>query len=167
MRDSRWNSKKGQVRVIELIIALSMVVSIILLVMFFTRPMRSPYLRETVDLRRLGFNLLNQLADVGAFERLISDALQGDTTWEGRMRMLLSASLPSGIVFHMRIYEVQEKEDGSLKPVPIDNGGITNAAPNLKLLESEAIHFTYVCVKEPDRVRGKILYIVLVIGYAG
>lgn len=129
--------------------------------------MRSPYLRETVDLRKLGHNLLSQLADAGTFERLIYIMHLGDTTWEGRMRMLLSASLPAGILFRMEVYEIQRKKDGSLELVRLDSGGITNAAPNLKLLESESIHYTYVCVREPEQVRGKILYIVLVIGYAG
>lgn len=159
--------REGQVRIVEITIAISMVISVILLVMFFSRPMRSPYLRETVDLRRLAHNLLSQLADAGAFEQIIAEALNGDVTWEGRMRLLVSASLPAGIFFRMEIYQVTRTRDGSIVFERLDKGRITNAALGTEMTESEAIYFTYVCTHDPDRMRGRILYIIMVIGYAG
>lgn len=154
--------RKGQLRLVELIIAVSMITSIMLLVAFFTRPMRSVYIREVSDLRLLAYNLLNNLAEAGVFERIIGDAVIGDKSWEGRMRMLVSSSLPPGILFEMHVYLVMIPT-GELQPL----GKITNVGPSVKLRESEAVHFTYVCTGDPDRMRGEIIYIVLVIGYAG
>lgn len=165
--------RKGQFRIVEIVIAVLMVVAVTLLVMFFTRPMRSPYLRETVDLRRLAHNLLSQLADAGVFELIAAvatadDGAQGDVILlEGRIRMLVSASLPAGIFFRMEIYRVERTPTGSINLVQLDRGGITNVAQGIELTESESVYFTYVCVRDPDRVRGEILLIVMVIGYAG
>lgn len=159
--------RKGQFRIVEIVIAVSMVVAIMLLVMYFTRPMRSPYLRETADLRRFAHNLFSQLADAGVFEQIIKDALRGDRSWEGRMRMLVSASLPAGLFFRMEIYEARRTPSGAIEFERLDAGGITNLASGKELAESEAVYFTYVCTRDPDWIRGRILYVVMVIGYAG
>lgn len=158
---------RGQVRLVELVVAVFMVVAFMVLVIFFARPMRSVYLREVSDLRRLAYNLLSDLADSGVFERIVWSAFQSDATWEGRMRMVASASLPAGVLFRMEIYEVRQLAGGTVGLVRLDRGGITNVEPGVELLESEAAYYTYVCVRDPDEMRGKMLYIVLVIGYAG
>lgn len=160
-------TRSGQVRLVELTIAASMVVAVLLLVMHFTRPLRSVYIRETGDLRRLAHNLLGNLAEAGAFERALSSALKGDGTWEGRMRMLVSSSLPPGVVFRMEIYSVDVLPNATVRLVRLDRGGVTNVDQTIELLESESVHYTYTCVRDPDSVRGKMLYVVLVIGYAG
>lgn len=158
--------RKGQLRVVELTLAVSMIVMTMLLVAFFTRPMRSVYIREVSDLRLLAYNLLNNLAEAGVFERIVGDAVNGDVSWEGRMRMLVASSLPPGIVFKMQVYRVIISNDG-LQLERLGRGAITNMDSSVELRESEAVHFTYVCTGDPDRIRGEILYIVLVIGYAG
>lgn len=162
----RKRARRGQFRIIELVLAVSMVVTVILLVMHFTRPMRSAYLREVGDLRRLAYNLLNNFAEAGVFERILAAALSGDEGWEGRMRMLVSSSLPPGIVFKMKIYHVKIYADGKIELQPLDSGAISNVNPETKLMEAESVHYTHVCTRDPDSVRGEILYIVLVIGYA-
>lgn len=159
--------RRGQFRIIELILAISMLVSVILLIMHFTRPMRSVYLREVADLRKVAYNLLNNLAEAGAFEQIIDAAFKGDMGWEGRMRMLIASSLPVGTVFRMEIHHVIVHKDGRVELQRLDSGVITNVNPDAKLLEAEAVYYTLVCTRGPDRVRGEILYIVLVIGYAG
>lgn len=163
MRDQ---ARKGQLRVVELIIAVAMVVTIMLLVMFFARPMRSVYIREVSDLRRLAYNLLNNFAEAGVFERIIDSALRGDAGWEGRMRMLVFSSLPPGIIFRMQVYRVRVVS-GTVQLERLDKGGIANVEAEVELKEGEAVHYTYVCTQDPDRMRGEILYVVLVIGYAG
>jgi hypothetical protein len=64
-----FTKRKGQIRVIEAVLATFMVVSIILLVMAFTRPLKSVYVRETSDLRRLAYDLLNNMAENNVFEK--------------------------------------------------------------------------------------------------
>ncbi|MEM4640660.1 MAG: hypothetical protein QXT93_12370 [Thermofilum sp.] len=159
--------RKGQFRIIELIIAVTMVVAVMLLVMFFTRPMRSVYLREVADLRSLAYNLLNNFADAGVFERILNSTQNGEKGWEGRLRMLVSSSLPPGLVFRMEIYDVKINEDGTIELKRIDEGAITNMERDTELVEAESVQYTLVCTRDPDSVRGRILYIVLVIGYAG
>ncbi|MEM4680123.1 MAG: hypothetical protein QXL98_04185, partial [Thermofilaceae archaeon] len=83
LREPGRNSRRGQIRLIELVLAVFMVVAVIIMVMNFTRPLRSVYLREVSDLRRLAYNLLGNLADAGAFERVVEGAFSGDSTWEG------------------------------------------------------------------------------------
>lgn len=163
----RMLGRRGQVRLIELVIAVFMVVAVIVMVMHFTRPLRSVYLREVSDLRRLSYNLLQNLADAGAFDRVVAGAFSGDATWEGRMRMLISSSLPPGVVFYMEVYSIIVDENGSVRTQRLDSGGITNMKPGASLAESESIQYTYVCTRDPDTMRGRVLYIVLVVGYAG
>lgn len=159
--------RKGQLRIVELVVAISMVVSVILLVMHFTRPMRSVYLREVSDLRRLAYNLINNFAEAGVFERILDAALSGDRGWEGRLRIVVVSSLPSGIVFRMEIYRANASASGEVSLERLDTGAIANLDSDRELLEAESVHYTHVCVHDPDRVRGEILYIVLMIGYAG
>ncbi|MEM1568627.1 MAG: hypothetical protein QXI84_09115 [Thermofilaceae archaeon] len=160
-------ARRGQFRIIELIVAVTMVVTVMLLVAFFTRPIRSPYLREVGDLRRLAYNLLNNFAEAGVFERVLNRTLTGGEGWEGALRMLVASSVPPGIVFKMEIYRASILEDGRVRLERLDSGTIANVDPGVELREGEAVHYTLVCTQDPDRVRGEILYIVLVIGYAG
>jgi len=51
----------------------------------------------------------------------------------------------------------------------LDNGRITNLenSDEAKFTEAESVSYTYVVVGEPDKVRGMVLYIVLVLGFRG
>lgn len=166
-RVSKLSSRRGQIRLIELVLAVFMVVAVIIMVINFTRPLRSVYLREVSDLRRMAYNLLGNLADAGLFERIVDGAFTGDNTWEGRMRMVLYSNLPPGIVFSMEIYSVETGGSGLPAMRRLDSGQISNMKPGATLVESESVQYVYVCTRDPDRMRGRILYIVLVIGYAG
>lgn len=159
--------RRGVTRIAELVLATSMVVATILFVMFFTRPIRSVYLRETSDLRRLAYNILDNLAEAGAFERVLSSALVGDTGWEGRLRLLVSSSVPPGVLFRMEVYSAEVDASGRVELVRLDRGGVTNMDSGVSLREAESVYYTYVCVRDPDSMRGRVFYIVLVVGYAG
>lgn len=159
--------RRGVTRVIELVLATSMVVATVVFVMAFTRPIRSAYLRETGELRWLAYNVLNNLAEAGAFERVLEPALKGEAGWEGRLRFLVSASLPPGVLFRMEVYNVTVSADSRVELVRLDRGGVANVDPGVAFREAEAAHYTYVCVRDPDSMRGRIFYFVLVVGYAG
>ena len=159
--------RRGVTRVVELVLATSMVVATVLFVMAFTRPIRSVYLRETSDLRRLAYNVLDNLAEAGAFERVLASALEGDASWEGRLRLLVSASLPPGVLFRMEVYSVAVGADGGVELSRLDRGGVTNADPDVAFREAESVLYTYVCVHDPDSMRGRVFHFILVVGYAG
>ena len=159
--------RRGVTRIIELVLAAAMVVATLLFVMSFTRPIRSAYLRETSDLRRLAYNVLDNLAEAGAFERVLELALKGDAGWEGRLRFLVSTSLPPGVLFRMEVYSVSVGADGRVELVRLDRGGVANADPNVAFREAESVLYTYVCTHDPDSMRGRMFHFVLVVGYAG
>lgn len=160
--------RKGVTRIIELVLAASMVVATIMFVIVFTRPIRSVYMREVSDLRRLAYNVLDNLAEAGAFERVLESALRGDVGWEGRLRFLISTSVPHGILFQMEVYYISFGTGASgFELVRLDKGGVTNADPGIAFAEAESVLYTYVCVRDPDSMRGRVFYFVLVVGYAG
>ncbi|ABL78319.1 hypothetical protein [Thermofilum pendens] len=163
--------RRGQVRIIEAVLATFMVVAIILLVMSFARPLRSVYVRETSDLRRLAYNLLNNMADNGVFEKTLANlnpsAAQGGGCTLYDLAMMATASLPPGILFRMDVYRVDfDVSAGNTSLVWL--GCASNYDTNTtRLVESEPVSYTYVCTGDPDSVRGTALYILLTIGYSG
>lgn len=164
--------RRGQIRIIEVVLATFMVVAIIMLVIAFTRPLRSVYVRETSDLRRLAYNLLNNMADNAVFEETISNIASnpqqpGSSCTLYDLAFLASASLPPGLLFKIEVYRV-DFDLATGKSTLVWLGCAANYDwENVKLLESEPVSYTYVCTGEPDRVRGVTLHIHLTIGYAG
>jgi len=149
-----------------------MVVAIIMLVIAFTRPLKSVYVRETSDLRRLAYNLLNNMADNAVFERTISNIASSPQQPAGActfydLAFLASASLPPGLLFKIDVYKV-DFDLSTGKSALVWLGCAANYDwENVELLESEPVSYTYVCTGDPDKVRGITLYIQLTIGYAG
>ncbi len=162
--------RRGQARLIELLLATFMMVVAIIFVMNFTRPIKSQYVRETSDLRRLAYNLLNDFAKARVYERII---VQGNLTgadWENEMKLMLSTSLPPEIVFKMEVYEMKiNATTGEIYFDRLDHGRITNVEDfdNMTLYDAESVSYTYVVVGRPDSVRGSVLYIILVLGFGG
>ena len=159
--------RRGVARIVELVLATSMVVATIMLMMAFTRPIRSVYVRETSDLRRLAYNVLDNFAEAGVFERVLEPALRGEAGWEGRLRFLVSTNLPPGVLFRMEVYSVSVGADGKVALTRLDKGGVANAESSIAFREAESVQYTYVCVHDPDTMRGRLFYFVLVVGYAG
>ncbi len=163
-------NRRGQARLIELLLASFMMVVAIIFAMSFTRPVKSIYVRETSDLRRLAYNLLNDYAKAGVYERIIVMGNLTGADWEDEMRLMLSTSLPPEIVFKMEVYELRYSTlTGEIRMVRLDTGRITNIkSPAIThIQEAESVSYTYVVVGKPDRVRGTVLYIVLVLGFGG
>jgi len=174
--------RRGQVRIVEAVLAVSMVVAVILLLMHFTRPLRSVFIRETSDLRRLGYNLLNNLAENRIYERVLSDliyaanayfAQQGACPPGGGSRRLddlaffASAILPQGLLFRIDVYTVHHAlRNGSAVVCPLGYAANYDVG-RVALTEAEPLVYTYVCTGDPDRVRGSVLLIHLTIGYSG
>jgi len=162
--------RRGQARLIELLLATFMMVIAIIFVMNFTRPIKSQYVRETSDLRRLAYNILNDFAKARVYERVIVKGNLSGTDWEDEMKLILSTSLPPEIVFKMEVYEMKvNPSTGEIYFSRLDSGHISNVEnfDNMTLYDAESVSYTYVVVGRPDRVRGAVLYIVLVLGFGG
>lgn len=164
---------RGQVRLIELMLASLIIAASVSFAFYFARPVRSIYIRETSDLRRLAYNLLNDLAMAGVYEEIIVKGNLTGRPWEDEARLFLSTSLPPEIVFYMDVYEVRLESEG-LRLVKLNKRPITNveSASTVeefmeRVTEAESVTYTYVCVRGPDRARGVLLVIHLVLGFGG
>ncbi|MCD6563859.1 MAG: hypothetical protein J7K23_08120 [Thermoproteales archaeon] len=159
-------NKRGQTRIIELLLATVILAAAVVFSLFFARPMRSIYVRETSTLRRLAYNVLNNYAMSGVFENII---LHGNLTgrpWQNEMATFMSMTLPPEILYYLEVYHaVLRNGTVTLRLL----GTITNISDNqfTSLIESESITYTYVSTGEPDKTRGIILVFHLVLGFSG
>lgn len=162
-------ASRGQMRLIELLLASTIVAAAVSFALFFTRPVRSIYIRETSDLRRLAYNLLNDFALAGVYEEIIVKGNLSGEPWEDEMKLMLSVSLPPEVVFVMDVYEVKFRPGGGLQKVKLNTKPISNIDPaKMDLIEeAESVTYTYVCVHDPDRTRGTVLVITLTLGFGG
>ncbi len=161
--------ESGQVRLVEMILSTIVMTLALLMIMNLTAPLRSIYLRETSDLRRLAYNVLNSLSETGMFEDLImTKRLKGDP-WEDELSLFLSMNLPPNIVFKLDVYEYLVLRNGTTKWVKLNSKPITNLMrwDESKVIEAESITYTYVCLRGADEYRGIFLKFELVLGYGG
>jgi|GEM_PF-1185631 len=143
--------RRGQVRVIEAVLAVSMAVSLIVMAMSFTRPLRSPYIRETADLRRLAYNVLSAMAQANTFEYTLADMIWAIYDSQGRwqpsverlsqLELILSMSLPPGLLYRMDVYLLDTSGGAGVFRYL---GYVSNYdADNVRLTEAESITYTY------------------------
>lgn len=143
--------RSGQVRIIEAVLAVFMTVAVLLMVMQFTRPLRSPYIRETSDLRRLAYNLLSAAAQANIFENTLSErawaALDSRGRWQApdtrirELELFLSLSLPQGLLYRMDIY-LLNNTGKTAKRIYLGTAANYNFE-TVKLLEAEPTTYTY------------------------
>ncbi len=169
MKKLRTLDNRGQVRLMESVLATAVMTIALIIIMNLTIPLRSIYLRETSDLRRLAYNVLNSLSDTGVFEDIIIGGMIENRTWEDELSLFFSLSLPPNVLFKVDVYEFLILENGTTRWVKLNAKPITNLVDwkNIKLVEAEAITYTYVCVLGPDEGKGTFLKIDMVIGYGG
>jgi len=162
----------GQVRLIEVLVSLVIIIVAIVLVGQITRPPGTPVIRNEEKLIKIGYNLLNYLAEKGIFEEII-DSGKG---WEERMKILVESHLPCGVVFNMTIYGInatkidlstldeskleQINPDTKLNKYPISN--IKDISLAKKIV---TIRYAYVCTR--TEINGTILVLDLQLGYRG
>ena len=122
---------KGQIRIIEAFLAVSVMFSAIL----FTAPMPStaPSFDRQNNLKKLGMQVLLSLDSNGTLGRLIEDE-----DWT-KLRETLDLTLPQGVFYNLTVY------DESM--VKINSGEISNT----NQLGQEAVMAQYLCVTQsPD-----------------
>lgn len=166
--------RKGQVRLVEAILAVLILLAGMVLASNMTRPVRSIYLRETSDLRRLAYNLLNDFAIAQVYENIVVKGNFTGEDWESQMRLFISANLPPDVAFNLDVYELRMLEDCivwmKLNRRPISN---VEDFQNSRIVEAESVTYTYVIVGSPpgqveaERARGTLLVLILRLGYGG
>jgi len=143
--------KRGQVRVIEAVLAVFMAVALILMVMGFTRPLRSQYIRETSDLRRLAYNVMSTMSQATTFEATLAERIwaiyDSGGVWQPaverlrELELILSMSLPPGLLYRLDVYLLSASGGAvELKPLGFSSN---YDADRVRLTEAESITYTY------------------------
>ena len=160
---------RGQARVIEMILATLVMTSALLVAMSIAAPLRSIYLRETADLRRLAYNLLNDLADARVLESVVVEGNLTGSNWEDELMLFIAANLPPELVFKVDVYQLKVRSDGSLEWVKLNRRPISKPEDwdAARVVEAESVSYAYVVVGAPEEGRGCFLRIDLVLGYGG
>lgn len=110
-----FESKTGQMHVVESILASFIVIFAITFVnIFAVTPQSSTY--EVGDLEKLGQNVLHDLDE----QRLLSRFVYNQSEWSTNFTVALRISFPSGVYFDLKIYDL----NGSLlnSNIPIRYG---------------------------------------------
>lgn len=159
----------GQARIIEMVLATLVLTAALLVAMSLAAPLRSIYLRETSDLRRLAYNLLNDLADARVFEDIVVRGNLTGSDWEDELKLFVAANLPPELVFRVDVYQLKMRPDGSLEWVKLNRKPISKPEDweSARVVEAEAVSYAYVAVGAPEEGRGCLLRIDLVLGYGG
>jgi len=160
---------RGQARVIEMILATLVMTAALLVAMSVAAPLRSIYLRETADLRRLAYNLLNDLADARVLESVVVEGNLTGSDWEDELKFFIAANLPPELVFKVDVYQLKVRSDGSLEWVKLNRRPISKPEDwdAARVVEAESVSYAYVVVGAPEEGRGCFLRIDLVLGYGG
>lgn len=96
-----FESKAGQMRVVESILASFVIVFAITFVSTFSvTPQSSTY--EVGDLEKLGYNVLHDLDE----QRLLSRFVYSESEWSTNLTVALRISLPSDVYFDLKIYDL-------------------------------------------------------------
>lgn len=95
------NSRVGQVRIIEAVVASVMLFIIFTTAFFMLFSSEKFFEQETVDLNRLAYNVLNRLVESGVIEEAVSDGRVDGV----KIASTLQSMLPQNIYFNLTISE--------------------------------------------------------------
>lgn len=105
---SRFADKKGQIRIIEALLASFIILFAITFInIFATTPSSQTY--ETVELEKVGYNVLHDLDEQDLLPRFVFNQEWANLT------AALAVSLPSDVYFNLTVYDLE--------------GNIINSAP--------------------------------------
>ena len=123
---------KGQIRIIEAFLAVSVMFSALI----FTTPMSSPpSLEKQVNLKKLGSQILINLDHNGTLGKLIADG-----NWSA-LRQTMDLSLPQGALYSLTVY------DENMQRVN------TQEISNTNQLGQQAVMIQYLCVTQSSDTR--------------
>jgi len=132
------NRRKGQMRVIEAVLAATVLAVSMLAALKLTSSV-NPYASETRDeLTRYCYDFLLSLADKESFDKIIfyNSALKAH--WEQTMTVTLTSLLPTDLFYNMTVFNMTSK-NGIVSEVVLNNSTITDASPADFLAGSEVV----------------------------
>lgn len=93
-------SRRGQSRILEAVIAASIIFMVFSVSSFLVRASDIRVLQERTDLDRLGYNILHRIVESGAFEDIIQQNNAGLL-----LNCILQRSLPQDVFFNLTIHK--------------------------------------------------------------
>jgi len=131
------NRNKGQIRVIETILASFIIVVALSFVNIFATTPSSPRY-EATDLQKVGYNVLHDLDEQGLLPRFV---YKGD--W-GSLRAALRVTLPSDVYFNMTVYDLYNTK--------LDDATIFYGDPQMFATSKNIASVTYGLVGSPIKI---------------
>jgi hypothetical protein len=123
-------SRRGISVLIEAVVVSVMVVTAFAVAYYYSTPGNPRLQRSQVDLNQLDFNILNALAQGGAFTNTIVDS-SGNVVpgWERSLNVALLSLVPSGYVYNLTVYNMSVPLNApyNVTPVLLNKVPITNA----------------------------------------
>jgi hypothetical protein len=153
-------SKGGQSRILEAVIAASIIFVVFSVSSFLVRASDIRVLQERADLDRIGYNTLHKLVESGAFEEILMMAESQPETAGLQLKSTLHRSLPQDIFFNLTIYRCDvEGANININPLNI----VVNNMPNesSRPLEVSSTSLTY------TSRNGEIYLLTLILTRAG
>lgn len=147
---------RGQVRVAAAVMAVAVVVAAYSLASRIVRPVKSLYYRESEDLERLAYNVLDSMANAGVFDKLILNdpavleavaggrpvnCSAGEPAWASKLRALLAAALPGEASFRVRVGYYHPLPNGSLVYCSLHCSPISLG--EVRFVEAASVTYTY------------------------
>ncbi|MEM4727651.1 MAG: hypothetical protein QXD04_05295 [Candidatus Bathyarchaeia archaeon] len=104
-------SERGQSRILEAVIAASVIFLVFSVSSFLVRASDIRVLQERADLDRLGYNTLHKLVESGAFDEIMREASSQLDPFRSASLLLknfLQRNLPQDIFFNLTVYLGEE-----------------------------------------------------------
>lgn len=92
---------RGQARILEAVIASTLIFISFSVAFYLIYSSENPFAQETVDLNRLGYNVLHRIAESEVIERTIEENPQD---CKAHLKTIIQEFLPSGIYFNLTVY---------------------------------------------------------------
>jgi len=119
-------ARRGQLRVIEAVLAASIIFVVFSATTFLIYPSRIWAPSETADLDVLGYNLLHQMVESGVIE----ETVEGNETLSGsRLKTVIRDFLPSMTYFELTVFKCVEGGDGVGVTLQRRGEPVSNAPP--------------------------------------
>ncbi len=111
---------RGQARILEAVIASVIIFLVFSVAFFLIYSSENLFAKETIDLNRLGYNILHRLAESRVIEKTIeADPENGNFS----LKIAVQEILPTGIYFNLTIYNCtgNPSEPYSDSPLSVSN----------------------------------------------
>ena len=154
---SIFRANKGQARILETIIAATIIFIVFTASSFFVSTSNSTNVQERTDLDKLGYNVLSRLTESGTIEATIEQS----PPLTIQLKAFLQHSLPSSLLFKFSVMTWDSSSSKWVASFPTQSN--SDEATFLNLTEVSSTPMIYTSTKNPHNV----YYLVLVLANSG